>query len=123
MKFCLILMVLGWCFVWLVGCDEGFCKQFVYCDVVMQWCIFNGGVVCWYYFQLDWVISCWGLYVMLFVILNFKDVDYVFCIFKVFGKNQMVFMEGMQVGDIKVEGDFGYLMWFMILMKFIFFKC
>jgi hypothetical protein len=31
----------------------------------------------------------------------------------------MAFMEGMQAGDIKVEGDPGHLMWFMTLMKFI----
>jgi len=28
-------------------------------------------------------------------------------------------MEGMQAGDIKIEGDPGQLMWFMTLMKFI----
>lgn len=35
------------------------------------------------------------------------------------GKNQIAFMEGVQQGKIKIEGDPGQLMWFMTLMKFI----
>lgn len=51
--------------------------------------------------------------------LNFKDADYAFRTLKGLRRNQMAFMEGMQAGDIKVEGDPGHLMWFMTLMKFI----
>jgi hypothetical protein len=31
----------------------------------------------------------------------------------------MAFMKGMQAGDIKMEGDFGLLMWFNNAAKFL----
>ncbi|MTI50553.1 MAG: hypothetical protein FH757_02875 [Alcanivorax sp.] len=119
MKFRLILMVLGWRLAWLAGRDEGFRKQLAHRDVVMQWRTFNGGVARWYHFQPDRVTSRRGLHATPSVTLNFKDADYAFRTLKASGKNQMAFMEGMQAGDIKVEGDPGHLMWFMTLMKFI----
>jgi len=43
-------------------------------------------------------------------VLSFKDEDYAI---KTLSKaSPMAFMKGMQAGDIKMEGDFGLLMWF-----------
>ena len=50
-------------------------------------------------------------------VLSFKDADYGI---KVLSKaSPMAFMKGMQAGDIKMEGDFGLLMWFNNAAKFL----
>lgn len=49
--------------------------------------------------------------------LSFKDEDYAI---KTLSKaSPKVFMKGMQEGDIKMEGDFGLLMWFNNAAKFL----
>ncbi|MCP5177304.1 MAG: SCP2 sterol-binding domain-containing protein [Moraxellaceae bacterium] len=50
-------------------------------------------------------------------VLSFKDADYAV---KTLSKaNPMAFMKGMQAGDIKMEGDFGLLMWFNNAAKYL----
>jgi len=50
-------------------------------------------------------------------VLSFKDADYAV---KTLSKaSPMAFMKGMQAGDIKMEGDFGLLMWFNNAAKFM----
>lgn len=119
MKFRLILLVLSWRLAWLARRHSGFRKQLEHRDVVMQWRTFDGKVARWYHFRPERVTSRVGLHPTPSVTLNFKDAGYAFRTLKASGKNQMAFMEGMQAGDIKVEGDPGHLMWFMTLMKFI----
>ena len=49
--------------------------------------------------------------------IAFKDADYAV---KTLSKaSPMAFMKGMQAGDIKMEGDFGLLMWFNNAAKFM----
>ncbi|ASK35750.1 hypothetical protein [Alloalcanivorax mobilis] len=119
MKFRLILLLLGWRLVWLARRNPGFRGQLENRDVIMQWRTFDGSVARWYHFRPARVESHHGLNPAPSVTLNFKDADYAFRTLQAAGKNQMAFMEGMQAGDIKVEGDPGHLMWFMTLMKFI----
>jgi len=108
MKFSLVLLVLGWRLRWLASRNAGFQKQLENRNVVMQWRTFAGKVV-----------SKAGIHSEPTVTLNFKNARYAFATLQQAGKNQMAFMEGMQAGDIKIEGDPGQLMWFMTLMKFI----
>lgn len=119
MKFRLILLLLGWRLAWLARRHAGFRQQLEHRDVVMQWRTFGGRAARWYHFQPGRVRRGGGLHPAPSVTLNFKDAKYAFHTLKASGKNQMAFMEGMQAGDIKVEGDPGHLMWFMTLMKFI----
>ena len=50
-------------------------------------------------------------------VLSFKDDEYAI---KTLSKaSPMAFMKGMQAGDIKMEGDFGLLMWFNNAAKFL----
>lgn len=119
MKFRLLLLVLGWRLAWLARRHEGFRGQLQNRDVRMQWRTFDGAVARCYHFQPGRVASRHGLDPSPSVTLNFKDADYAFRTLRAAGKNQMAFMEGMQAGDIKVEGDPGHLMWFMTLMTFI----
>lgn len=119
MKFALVLLILGWRLRWLAWRNEGFRKQLENRNVVMQWRTFPGKPARWFQFTPGKVIAKAGLHEAPTVTLNFKDGDYAFTTLKKAGKNQMAFMEGMQAGDIKIEGDPGQLMWFMTLMKFI----
>ncbi|MEE3320749.1 MAG: hypothetical protein VX258_08665 [Pseudomonadota bacterium] len=119
MKFALVLLILGWRLRWLAWRDEGFRKQLENRNVVMQWRTFTGKPARWFHFTPGKVVAKGGINPSPTVTLNFKDADYAFATLKQAGKNQMAFMEGMQAGDIKIEGDPGQLMWFMTLMKFI----
>lgn len=119
MKFALVLLLLGWRLRWLAWRCEGFRKQLENRNVVMQWRTFNGKTARWFHFTPGKVQARSGLHPQSTVCLNFRDAGYAFTTLKVAGKNQMAFMEGMQAGDIKIEGDPGQLMWFMTLMKFI----
>lgn len=119
MKFRLLLMVLGWRLAWLAGRRRDFSEQLENRDVVMQWRTFEGDVARWFHFRPGRVDSRRGVHPSPSVTLNFKDADYAFRALQASGKNQMAFMEGMQAGDIKVDGDPAHLMWFMTLMKYI----
>lgn len=119
MKFALVLLVLGWRLRWLAWRNAGFRKQLENRNVIMQWRIFKGKPARSFHFTPGKVVSSGGLHDKPTVTLNFKDASYAFRTLQVAGKNQMAFMEGMQAGDIKIEGDPGQLMWFMTLMKFI----
>ena len=119
MKFALVLLVLGWRLRWLAWRNEGFRKQLENRNVVMQWRTFNGKPARWFQFTPGKVEAKGGIHPAPTVTLNFKDAGYAFDTLQKAGKNQMAFMEGMQSGDIKIEGDPGQLMWFMTLMKFI----
>lgn len=119
MKFRLLLLLLGWRLAWLAGHRDGFRRQLEHRDVVMQWRTFDGTVARWYHFRPGRVDSHGGLHSSPSVTLNFRDDDYAVRVLRAAGRNQMAFMEGMQTGDIKIEGDPGHLMWFMTLMKFI----
>ncbi|KGD63752.1 hypothetical protein Y5S_02959 [Alcanivorax nanhaiticus] len=119
MKFALVLLILGWRLRWLAWRNEGFRAQLENRNVVMQWRTFPGKPARWFQFTPGKVVAKGGLHEAPTVTLNFKDGDYAFTTLKKAGKNQMAFMEGMQAGDIKIEGDPGQLMWFMTLMKFI----
>ena len=119
MKFSLVLLVLGWRLRWLASRNPGFQKQLENRNVVMQWRTFAGKPARSFHFMPGKVVSKAGIHSEPTVTLNFKNARYAFATLQQAGKNQMAFMEGMQAGDIKIEGDPGQLMWFMTLMKFI----
>lgn len=117
--FWFILLVLGWRMKWVARRDPEFRKQFENKDMVMQWRTMSGSPARWYHFDHGRIHTGGGLHEKPKVGLNFKDSAYAVATLKESGKNQMVFMEGMQKGDIKIQGDPSQLMWFMGLMKFI----
>lgn len=115
----LLMWVLALRLRWLGKNNEDFRKKLELRQVVMQWRTFDGSPARWYHFQGSGVSSASGLHGKASVTLNFKDAAYAFATLKAAGKNQMIFMEGMQKGDIRIEGDAAQLMWFMSLMKHI----
>lgn len=119
MGFRLLMWILALRLRWLGKNNEAFRKQLELRQVVMQWRTFKGAPARWYHFQGSGVSSGLGLHDKATVTLNFRDAAYAFATLKAAGKNQMVFMEGMQKGDIKIGGDAAQLMWFMSLMKYI----
>lgn len=119
MRFRLVLLILAWRLRWLSRRDENFRKQLENRNVVMQWRTKAGAPARWFHFQPGGVTSGSGLHSAPTVSLAFEDAGYAFDTLQKAGKNQMAFMEGMQQGKIKIEGDPGGLMWFMTLMKFI----
>jgi len=86
---------------------------------VMQWRTRSGKPARWFYFRGTGISSGRGLHNAPNTTLNFKDAAYAFRILREASKNQMAFMQGMQAGDIKVEGDAAGLMWFMTLMPYL----
>lgn len=119
MRFALVLLLLGWRLRWLARRHSGFQKQLENRNVVMQWRTFDGKPARWFHFTPGQVVAKKGLHDQPSVSIQFTDASYAFKTLLESGKNQMAFMEGMQAGEIKIEGDPGQLMWFMTLMKFI----
>jgi hypothetical protein len=119
MKFWLVLLILGWRLRWLAWRNPEFRKTIESKDMVMQWKTLSGKPARWYHFNKGRVIARGGEHEKPDVALNFESAGYAFDTLMESGKNQMVFMEGMQQGRIKIEGDPSQLMWFMGLMKFI----
>lgn len=119
MKFRFLLLILGWRMGWLARRREDFRARLEQRDITMQWCTFDGAVARWYHFQPGRVSSHAGLNPEPSITLSFRDADYAVKTLQAAGKSQVAFMEGIQTGDIKIEGDAGHLMWFMTLMKHI----
>lgn len=119
MKFWLVLLILGWRLRWLAWRNEDFRKQLENRNVIMQWRTMDGKPARWFHFMPGRVIARGGIHDAPSVSLAFQDARYAFETIQASSKNQMVFMEGMGQGKIKIEGDPGHLMWFMTLMKFI----
>lgn len=119
MRFRLVLLILGWRLRWLGRHNADFRKQLENRNVIMQWRTKAGAPARWFHFQPSGVTARGGLNPAPTVTLAFEDAAYAFATLQKAGKNQMAFMEGMQQGKIKIEGDPGQLMWFMTLMKFI----
>lgn len=119
MKFWLMMLVLGWRLRWLAWRNPAFRQQLENRDVVMQWRTHEGKPARWFHFMPRRVIAKPGLHGNPSVTLDFESADYAAATLVASGKDQMVFMSGMQQGKIRISGDPGHLMWFMTLMKFI----
>lgn len=119
MKFWLLLLILAWRMRWLAWRNPEFRDKIAGKDMVMQWRTHGGRPARWFHFNRGRVASGGGLYPNPKVTLNFESAGYAFDTLLQAGKNQMVFMEGMQKGRIKINGDASQLMWFMTLMKYI----
>lgn len=119
MKFWLMLLVLGWRLRWLAWRNADFRQAIAGKDMVMQWRTQAGHPSRWFQFSNERVVARGGLHPKADVALNFQDAAYAAATLIEAGKNQMVFMQGMQEGKIKIEGNAGELMWFMTLMKYI----
>lgn len=119
MGFRLLLWMLAVRLRWLGKHDAAFREKLQKRQVVMQWRTFAGKPARWFHLQTSGVTSASGQHKDPSVTLNFKDASYAFATLRAAGKNQMIFMEGMQKQDIRIEGDAAQLMWFMTLMKHI----
>ena len=119
MKFWLILLVLGWRLRWLAWRNAEFRAKLAGKDMVMQWRTNAGAPARWFHFRPDRIVARPGLHPSPTVTLGFEDAQYAVDTLMEAGKNQMVFMMGMQQGKIKISGDATQLMWFMTLMKYI----
>ena len=119
MKFWLMLLILGWRLRWLAWRNKEFQQAIVAKDMVMQWRTHAGHPSRWYHFNNGQMRVHGGIHGDPTVTLNFENAKYAADTLMEAGKNQMVFMQGMQEGKIKIEGNAGELMWFMSLMKYI----
>jgi len=119
MKFWLILLILGWRMRWLAWRNEEFRSKLASKDMVMQWRTKVGPPARSYHFLPNRIIPRAGLHPKPTVTLSFEDASYAVNTLMQASKNQMVFMQGMQEGKIKIEGDASQLMWFMTLMKYL----
>ena len=119
MKFWFMMLILGWRLRWLAWRNADFRKQLEHRDVVMQWRTRSGAPARWFHFKPGRVLARGSLHPQSSVTLDFEDATYAANALIESGKNQMVFMMGMQQGKIKISGDPGHLMWFMTLMKYI----
>lgn len=119
MGFRFVLFVLALRLRWLAWRDEAFRQKLDKRNVLMQWRTFGGGPARWFSLTSTGVKSASGLHPSPTVTISFRDAAYAFATLKAAGKNQIVFMEGMQKGDVRIEGDAAQLMWFMTLMKYI----
>lgn len=119
MGFRVLLLVLRWRLQWLASRREAFRNKLAKRQVIMQWRTFDGAPARWFHFQGSGVTSGAGLHAKPTVTLEFRDAAFAFTTLKAAGANQMIFMQAMQAGDIKIKGDAAELMWFMSLMKHI----
>ena len=119
MKFWLILLILGWRMRWLAWRNEEFRSKLASKDMVMQWRTKVGPPARSYHFLPNRIIPRAGLHPKPTVTLSFEDASYAVNTLMQASKNQVVFMQGMQEGKIKIEGDASQLMWFMTLMKYL----
>lgn len=119
MKFWLILLILGWRMRWLAWHNEEFRSKLAGKDMVMQWRTKVGPPARSFHFLPNRIIPRAGLHPKPTVTLSFEDATYAVNTLMQASKNQMVFMQGMQEGKIRIEGDASQLMWFMTLMKYL----
>lgn len=119
MKFWLILLVLGWRMRWLAWRNPEFRAKLANKDMVMQWRTKAGTPARSFHFLPNKVVARSGLHPKANVTLSFDSATYAVETLMQASKNQMVFMQGMQEGKIKIEGDASQLMWFMSLMKYL----
>lgn len=119
MAFRLVLWLLALRLRWLGKRNEEVRERLAKQSLVLQWRTQSGKPARWFYFSAAGVSSRRGLHTAPKTTLNFKDAGYAFRILREASKNQMAFMQGMQAGDIKVEGDAAGLMWFMTLMPYL----
>lgn len=119
MRFWLILLLLGWRLRWLAWRNAEFREKLTGKDMVMQWRTKVGTPARSFHFLPNRIIARGGLHSKPTVTLSFDSADYAVATLIEAGKNQMVFMQGMQEGRIRIEGDASQLMWFMTLLKYV----
>lgn len=119
MAFRLVLWLLALRLRWLGKRNAEVRERLAKQSLVLQWRTQSGKPARWFYFNATGVSSGRGLHSAPKTTLNFKDAGYAFRVLREASKNQMAFMQGMQAGDIKVEGDAAGLMWFMTLMPYL----
>lgn len=119
MRFWLMLLLLGWRLRWLAWRNAEFREKLAGKDMVMQWRTKVGTPARSFHFLPNRIIARGGLHSKPTVTLSFESAPYAVATLLEAGKNQMVFMQGMQEGKIRIEGDASQLMWFMTLLKFV----
>lgn len=119
MLFRLVLWLLALRLRWLGKRNAEVKKRLQQQDFVMQWRTVAGHPARWYNFTPHGITSRKGLHPNAQTSIHFKDASTAMSVLKRSAKNQMVFMEAMQSGDVKVDGDASKLMWFMSIMPFI----
>lgn len=119
MRFWLVLWILGLRLRWLVWRNPAFRERLKDRDIVMQWRTAQGRPARWFHFQQNRVIVRSGLCQSPTISLCFESAGYAFETLKRAGKNQVVILEGMSDGRIRIEGDAKALIWFLTVMRFV----
>ncbi|MFO1390716.1 MAG: SCP2 sterol-binding domain-containing protein [Agitococcus sp.] len=116
-KFELLLLFMAGRMQYLSHHHAGFMALLHNKDFVIQLQTFDATTVRYFSIKHRGVRSHGQMHAKPDFVLSFKDADYAV---KTLSKaNPMAFMKGMQAGDIKMEGDFGLLMWFNNAAKYL----
>ena len=116
-KFQLLLLFMAGRMQYLSHNSAGFMAMLHHRDFVIQLQTFDSQTVRYFSIKNRRIRSHAQAHLTPHFVLSFKDDEYAI---KTLSKaSPMAFMKGMQAGDIKMEGDFGLLMWFNNAAKFL----
>jgi hypothetical protein len=116
-KFQLLLLFMAGRMQYLSHNSAGFMAMLHHRDFVIQLQTFDSQTVRYFSIKNRRIRSRAQAHLKPDFVLSFKDEEYAI---KTLSKaSPMAFMKGMQAGDIKMEGDFGLLMWFNNAAKFL----
>ena len=116
-KFQLLLLFMAGRMQYLSHNSAGFMAMLHHRDFVIQLQTFDSQTVRYFSIKNRRIRSHAQAHLKPDFVLSFKDEEYAI---KTLSKaSPMAFMKGMQAGDIKMEGDFGLLMWFNNAAKFL----
>lgn len=116
-KFQLLLLFMAGRMQYLSHHSAGFMAMLHHRDFVIQLQTFDSQTVRYFSVKNRRIRSHAQPHLKPDFVLSFKNEDYAL---KTLSKaSPMAFMKGMQAGDIKMEGDFGLLMWFNNAAKFL----
>lgn len=117
MKFRVFLFFLARRMEWLSRTHPEFIAKLHGQDMAIQMRTADHHVQRYFRIHKNRVASRSGEYRAPTLTMTFADADYAFLLFTQGRKEG--FMEGFQQGKIKIEGDFGQLMWFMSITKYL----
>lgn len=117
--FSVVLWLLGLRLRWLGNNNEKFREKLKGQDFTMQFRTFDGKAARGFHFSDGRVQPLPGLLEKPSVTLSFLDGHYALNTLMAAGKDQTVMMKGVQEQKVKIEGDYGKLMLFMQVARYL----
>lgn len=117
--FSIVLWILGLRLRWLGNHNERFVEKLKGQNFTMQFRTFDGKAARAFRFADGKVEPLSGVIDNPSITLSFLDGHYALNTLMAAGKDQSVMMKGMQEQKVKIEGDYGKLMLFMQIAKYL----